>query len=309
MKKVILTYFILTAILTNGLSQSFTIKADRDSILIGEPITLELTLQKETINDLFWINFQEGDSLGDSFEVLQAFDKDTVVKNATILTQQLIITSFTPGNKVLQPIVLQSESGVITSNAININVRLVDADTTQPFKDLKPIVEADITFTDKWNKFLQWIKTNWYYTILIVLVLAFLIWFLFIRKKKKEEVTEVKVQEPKVAAHIKAFEDLTELNKEKLWQQGKQKEFNYRLTTIIKQYITDRFNVDVKGKTSDEILHEGKVMIGSENRDKLKKLLTLSDLVKFAKELPTEEENKQTMDDAIQFVESTKKEN
>src|SRR5690606_11784663 len=85
MKKVILTYLILTTILNNGISQSFTIKADKDSILIGEPITLELTLQKETINDLFWINFQEGDSLGDSFEVLQAFDKDTVVKNTTVL--------------------------------------------------------------------------------------------------------------------------------------------------------------------------------------------------------------------------------
>jgi hypothetical protein len=32
-------------------------------------------------------------------------------------------------------------------------------------------------------------------------------------------------------------------------------------------------------------------------------------LVKFAKELPSEEENKQVMNDAFSFVESTKKEN
>jgi hypothetical protein len=187
MKKVILTYLILTAILTNGMGQSFTIKSDRDSILIGEPITLELRLEKSKINDLFWITFREGDSLGNSFEVLQTFDKDTLVKGTTILTQQLIITSFTPGQKTIEPIVLQAESGVIISNAINIQVSLVPVDTTQPIRDLKPIIGANITYKDNWNQFLIWLKKNWYYAILIVAVLFFLMWFLFIRKNKKEE--------------------------------------------------------------------------------------------------------------------------
>ncbi|MEN8826993.1 MAG: hypothetical protein ABF264_01335 [Flavobacteriales bacterium] len=62
-------------------------------------------------------------------------------------------------------------------------------------------------------------------------------------------------------------------------------------------------------KTSSEILHSLRfVEMGEENKQNLKKLLILSDLVKFAKEKPTSEENESVLNDAYKFVETTKNE-
>jgi len=46
----------------------------------------------------------------------------------------------------------------------------------------------------------------------------------------------------------------------------------------------------------------------AEARNKLKQLLTLADLVKFAKERPTPVENEQSIEDAIDFIKLTREE-
>jgi ribosomal protein S18 len=307
MKKIIITYFILLAILTNGLGQSFVIKSDIDSLLIGEPMYIKVTLQDSSLNGIIWPNFIVGDSLGDSFEILEVFEKDTITTDKNILSQKLSVTSFFPGNKVLQPLVIQNGNKVITSNALNIKVDILKADTTQPIRDIKPIIAANITFKDRWGLFVKWIKKHWYIGVLGLLLLALAIWFLFIRKKKQvEEVIQEKVA-PRIPEHIIAFNSLKKLEEEELWQKGNQKEYNYRLTNIIRSYITDRYRINAKGKTSNEILQEGKLVIGSQNRENLKRLLTLSDLVKFAKETPTEEENRKVMSDAVGFINTTRR--
>ena len=129
--------------------------------------------------------------------------------------------------------------------------------------------------------------------------------FLIIRKRRARIIPE----EPIIVipAHIKAKQRLEELKGKELWQNGLQKEYNVQLTEIIQQYITDKYKVPTKEKTSSEILDSIRfVEMNSQNKNNLRQLLMLSDLVKFAKEKPTEDENNQVLKNAFDFIVSTK---
>jgi hypothetical protein len=59
--------------------------------------------------------------------------------------------------------------------------------------------------------------------------------------------------------------------------------------------------------TTEEIIISLKtVSIDSDSKAKLKQVLFLSDMVKFAKEIPIAAENEQSINNAILFVENTK---
>ena len=100
---------------------------------------------------------------------------------------------------------------------------------------------------------------------------------------------------------------MIELKNKNLWENGLQKEYNVQLTEVIQQYITDRYKVTTKEKTSSEILHSLRfVEMDEQNKTNLRQLLMLSDLVKFAKEKPTDNENNEVLNNAFDFVETTK---
>ena len=99
---------------------------------------------------------------------------------------------------------------------------------------------------------------------------------------------------------------LKELEEKQLWQNGKQKEYNVQLTEVIQEYITNRYNVPTSERTSSEILYSLRfVEMGERNKTNLRELLMLSDLVKFAKELPTPDENEKVLRNGYEFVKTT----
>ena len=95
---------------------------------------------------------------------------------------------------------------------------------------------------------------------------------------------------------------LDNLAEKKLWQNGRDKEFHTELTEILRQYIEARFAVPAMEKTSDEILDELYELAESQKASlaNLKQILSIADLVKFAKYHPYADENQL-------FVEQTKK--
>ena len=100
------------------------------------------------------------------------------------------------------------------------------------------------------------------------------------------------------------------------------KEYQTELTDVVREYIGRRFDVQSTEKTSDETLRELKPILvnsqftmhnsqlpvedGKELYEKLKKMLQLADLVKFAKWHTTPDENEQGLLTAYDFVNSTK---
>ena len=91
--------------------------------------------------------------------------------------------------------------------------------------------------------------------------------------------------------------------KRKLWQNGKNKLYYSLLTDIIWQFIEYRYNVPTFEKTSDEIINGIKLKnISLEKVEQLNKIFAIADMVKFAKQTPTQEENIFTIDIIRNFI-------
>lgn len=298
----------LMLFITVSKAQTFMIQADKDFITIGDPITLTLTLTKKDKQNIEWPPFFKGDSLPDGFEILEVLPQQASNNQKNVVTQQITITSFEPGNYKLQPFVIQDTGGVITSNILSLVVSLFPVDTTQDFRDIKPIMEPEMSFQDNWYGFIQWLKNNWYWVLIAIILLAVLSWLILKKKKTKGNAEQTIVKTiNKEPAHIKALHQLGQLNKEKPWQNGSFKDYNTKLYEIMRGYIRGRYTISTKEKTTAEILSDIEKQRLSENlKNNIKHLLTLSDLVKFAKQEPTAEQCQQILDDAIDFVNQTK---
>jgi hypothetical protein len=182
-------------------------------------------------------------------------------------------------------------------------VNTIPVDTTLAIKAIKPPYEEKYTWLD-------WLKDNMYivYLGLGVLVLTILI-ILLVRHSSKKQPPIVVVETPKIPAHIIALDKLQKLSDEKLWQNDKLKQYHIALTDILREYIENRFKIPALEQTTDEILFGFRnIAIDDESRNKLKQVLILGDLVKFAKEQPLANENEKSMQNSYDFINGTKRE-
>jgi hypothetical protein len=116
---------------------------------------------------------------------------------------------------------------------------------------------------------------------------------------------------PKEPAHIIALRELDRIKNEKLWQKDKIKEFYSDVTETLRIYIEDRFDIPAMEQTTDEILTNFKYrkeLINEKLFGNLSQILSLADLVKFAKYIPLPDDNNMTLVEAYFFVNATKKE-
>ena len=103
-----------------------------------------------------------------------------------------------------------------------------------------------------------------------------------------------------------ALEKLDEIKAQKIWKDGKIKEYQTELTDVVREYIGRRFGVQSTEKTSDETLRAMKPLIEKDLFERLKGMLQLADLVKFAKWHTTPDENESALTTAYDFVNETK---
>jgi len=116
-------------------------------------------------------------------------------------------------------------------------------------------------------------------------------------------VEEIKVIIP---AHKKALEALYNLRQKQLWQKGKIKAYQSKLTFIIRQYLEDRYEVPALESTTDEIIKNlSSAELDLSDIGSLKRILQVADLVKFAKAKPDESIHDSFMIEAEGFVKRT----
>ena len=79
------------------------------------------------------------------------------------------------------------------------------------------------------------------------------------------------------------------------------------LSDVMREYLEKRFQVKAQEQTTDEILGSlANKELPQESRTLLRQILTLADLVKFAKHKPEAFENGQSMENAINVIIQTK---
>ncbi len=256
-----------------------------------------------------------GEMLQDGIEIVEQgkIDTTTLPDGRVQLQQELVLTSFKDSLFSISPIGIASGEDTFWTESMALNViQPFEVDTTLAITDIKDIEKAPIW----WWGIIRW--------ILLVLGLGglgvgvYYLWRWYEKNRKpEEEVIEPELLRP---ADEVALEKLDEIKAQKIWKDGKVKEYQTELTDVVREYIGRRFDVQSTEKTSDETLREMEFILvkgqgdkvsctkeeGKELYGKLSKMLRLADLVKFAKWHTTPDENEQALNTAYEFVESTK---
>jgi hypothetical protein len=274
---------------------------DTNKLLIGDQTYLRLTIENKPGYTIEWPVISDTALKG--IEIVKRFLPDTVSRLKDIFRVQMkfLITSFDSGQHDVPQFTLVANSGnlhdTLSSNPVSLWVNTVPVDTAKTIFDIKKPYGAPLTLSEV----LPYVGIGLGILLLIILIV-------YIIKRLKEQKPLIPARISIEPPHITALRNLDQLKDEKLWQQGQVKLYYTRLTDIIRLYIEGRFAVQAMEQTSDEILASLKKMsIDDESCfSALKELLSLADLVKFAKALPLPDENESNILNAYLFVNHTK---
>ena len=306
-------YFVILSTLVLGSfqllkAQPVKVKASIDSthILIGDQIKLNLEIEKPSDMDILFPVVP--DTLNKHIEVVKKLPLDTLMikdKDRIKLTQSYLISSFDSGRHVIPSFTFiirhNNMKDSISTAALNLEVLTMKLDTTKGPVDIKTPYGAPVTLKEVTPYILG--------TMLIGAILFFL--FYYVRWKKKKVPLFVKPEKPKEPAHVIALRELDRIKTQKLWQQEKIKQYYSEVADTIRTYIENRFDIPAMEQTSAEtigIFKQNKELIDSNSLNEIQHILSLADLVKFAKYTPLPDDNNLTLMNAYFFVNQTKKE-
>lgn len=284
---------MLTAVVW-GQENPVSISTDTLNIRIGEQIQYKIK-----VGALEQVVFPELklDSLG-KVEVVESLPIDTL-KN--YLEKKYLLTSFDSGIYVIpqQKVIIKGNN--FLTDSLLVNVATVKVDTTQQkMFEIKSIKNEPKTLDDY--------KHLWWILALILLLIAFAVWYFVFRKKKVVESTKIYIKPIE-----EALQRLKELDEKQLLQQNKIKPYYTELTDIVRTYIEKEIHIPAMESTTNELLETIKdfnessnLGISRETIAQLKEVLQSADLVKFAKSKPVIEEIKTHRNLSEQIVQQIK---
>ncbi|MGZ3884760.1 MAG: hypothetical protein ACXVPQ_09975 [Bacteroidia bacterium] len=308
-------YFLLLVVMSLALltrAQEVRVSAvlDSNKIRIGEQTKLDIYVQYNSGAHknlrIDWPSFE--DTITGKVEIVSksAIDSTIPDKNDPAVIQQhqqFIITAFDSGSFIIPAFkfVINGDTvhPLLTETSL-LEVNTVATDTTDAtLKDIKPPFEEPFNW--------KWYLPYAYWSAGVIALVAILIYIIYRFTRKKPEVFVP--EKPKVPPHITALAELERIRVESVWKEGHTKEYYSAISDAVRMYIEGRFGVNALELTTDEIVKAFKSQVVDPiSKEKLQQLLVLSDFVKFAKQIPIEQEHAFTLQNAIDFVNGTKRE-
>jgi hypothetical protein len=285
---------------SSGQQISVEAKLDTSAILLGDQTILRLQARLPVNQKISFP--QLTDSVTNKILIVSSSKADTTVDKGhpenQIITRDYTITSFDTGYHAIPALKFSTSTDSIKTNTLFLEVLSVAIDTTKAIFDIKQPLAVNYTWLD-------WITDNWAW-IAIALFGIIAIWALiyYFRKQPLNKVKSEKHQ-PYVPPHQIALEKLKNLRSSRLWE-SEVKQFHSELSDIIREYLEKRYAIHALEQTTAEIFAAlKKSPISADEKVKLNKILTLADLVKFAKQKPDAAANELSIEHAINFVEQT----
>ena len=299
-----LLFVMLCSLIVGGLrAQQAVVTLDRDQILIGEQVTLQLKVENLT-DDAQQVDqwFKVGDTSNPHIEVVKAGKIDTIsIDGQTTLMQKLTLTSFDSGSwqiPVIAPVIkdINHQQYNLSAEPATLEVMPVDVSQMKDFHPVKDILAVDYT------------DYTWVYIVVAVLAAALLIWlFIWWRKKRKNRPRSNRpvIKGPPLAW---AMGQIDLLEKEGLVEAGKFKEFYTRLLDICRAYFDERLSSHTFQATSKEMVDSLQAyLVRQKERLDLASLASMSDFVKFAEHSPEVDQTREALSTARQTLSSVEK--
>jgi len=289
---------------------SLTVVADRDSVGIGESLTLTVEFDQPLTGGQTWEwpTWTAGDSLPQGWELLQVGPVDSaaspLLDAGLRRTQRIEVLAWDTGFKVIEPLSLASADGMsVTSQALLVQVGAVALEDNPAPKPMQGYTHFTWTW---WERALRILPTA-----LALLAVVALLWWGYKRWSQREtaDAMEDKPVVPSEPAHVVALRMLESLAAEQPWLQGQGKEAQATLSEAVRLHLQGTFGVKALERATEELsahLLSGPVR-GLDRGDAtwLVDVLRRSDLVKFAKQSMAADAHAHTVQEAIDWVRRT----
>jgi hypothetical protein len=288
---------VLIQTFTFGQVQVHT-QSDRSSYAIGDYIRIEISLSGPA-NGVYGFPEEAGIS---AYDIISSTPIDTQRSAQTItLTKRIIYSIYEAGNvyfpQVTIPYRLPNDTTqyAAIADSIPLQITAIEVDTTQAIKPIKTVLDVELKSR---------ISTLWFIILHLIIIVGFIIWFFFIRKK---EIHAPKQVAPKLSLYERTLVKLHGLEEKQLWQKGQLKWYYSELTDILRGYLEERYGMHAQESTSDEIIEQlQRNRETSADASNIAYVLQLADMAKFAKSQPLPDENTRAFQLVHAFVEHTK---
>jgi len=218
-------------------------------------------------------------------------------------TYTATLLGFDTTTTFIPPLGILNNSDTLFADSIAIQLRPMAIDTAQGIADITPPTEVSYGVLD-------WLKDHWEWPVgitLIAILAAFILWRISKQAKRTVEKEVIMVETPKLPAHIIALNALHKLKDEKVYAQTDLKNFYSQVSEIYRTYLEDRYRFSALEYSTTEILSELNLLIDDTVlKDDAKRILNLSDLIKYAKGLSSENEAIRSIDLTENFINKTK---
>ena len=304
MKRLLFLGLLLVALLCELSAQDVKVSArvNDDTVSVGKPFTCEFQMQVPYGYYVEWNDFAK-DTLSEQIDIYHRgeIERTADADSNTIVRQELSLMTFDTGVVVIPGVALTYARNAddpmrmqAYTNTVSLYAKTITVDTTQAFRPFVPPIDQPMTMKEVFP---------WLLGFLLVVIAAIATVYFVRRRKRPLDENGQPVKGPVIPPYTKAIDSLERLRLQKLWQEGKVKEYYSSLTDIAREYIEGQFAVNAVEMTTDDILTEIRSLCFDERIfNKLKASMELSDLVKFAKFETTSLENDMAMNDMVDFV-------
>jgi hypothetical protein len=288
---------IVSVIFFTSSAQSVSASVDRDKILLGEQVTLKISLNRINENNFFVATWPQINDTINHAEIVKraAIDTINVAGNFTY-QQNFVITSFDSGRWQLGPfnfIIQEKSTGKkiqLQTPPLYLTVLPVDVSSLKEYHPIKDIIDVPTGF-------------NWLPVIIAALLVLLIATIAFIIIKRKKKPASQPRPELKGTPLERALKKLKALQQQNLSSTGAIKKFHSDMDDATRQYIEEVTNIKALHLTAGELLPRLKFyMQDAAERNNFSRIFNLNASVKFARYLPGEAESKNTLEEIIRII-------
>jgi len=299
-KSLAVNFFLLFTFyfLFNTLSaQSVSASLDRDKILLGEQVTLQLNVGNVSNLTSFLTSWPQLKDTLSHTEILKRTAIDTItVNDVNAYQQSFTLTSFDSGRWQLGPFLFVIQDKVsgkqiqLSTQPVFLTVLPVDVSSMKDYHPIKDIIEVETSF-------------NWLPVIIAAVIIFIAIILFIIIKKRRKKIAEKPKVVLKGTALERALEKLYALEKQPLSSDIEIKKFHSETDFVVRQYFEEMIHIKAMQLTSTELVSRLSVyMQNKQLRSVFQQLFELNASVKFAKYLPGATESRNTLKDIIKSL-------
>lgn len=212
----------------------------------------------------------------------------------------MLVQAWYPGVLTLSPFRYALGEDTAESEILTLKVLPVPIDSTKTLNPMESVANPPRAWYDYIPEWLPWVVLGLLVAALIVVGV-----YVYIMYRKTGTII---IHKPKpIDPYAEAMAALGRLRASRLAENGKEKEYYTTLIDILRRYLDLRFGINAMEMSSTQIL--ASLRHNAETRGdqpRIKQILDLADIVKFAKVRPMSDDNIKSFNTVEQFVESTK---